>query len=76
MVSTAFDEKPYAGNPHVRFDDRDVTSAKPKRSSLRYKKQLVFVVAVSAALVGSAGTLGFWDFKDGMPGDDVTTVSN
>ena len=55
MVSTAFDEKPYAGNPHVRFDDRDVTSAKPKRSSLRYKKQLVFVVADRIIVAHVAG---------------------
>ena len=36
----------------------------------------VAVVAVSAAAVGHAETLGFWDFRDGDPGSDVTTIAN
>ena len=37
----ALDGKPYAGNPHVRFDEGEVASAaKPRRGSLLYKKSL------------------------------------
>ena len=35
----AFNGKPYAGNPHVRFDEGEVASAeKPRRGSLLYEK--------------------------------------
>ena len=39
-------------------------------------RQFVFVVAASATVVGYAETLGFWDFRDGEPGSDVTTIAN
>ena len=33
----AFDGKPYAGNPHVRFDEGEVApAATPRRGSLLY----------------------------------------
>ncbi|MBR3925017.1 MAG: hypothetical protein IKJ45_18005, partial [Kiritimatiellae bacterium] len=38
--------KPYAGNPHVRFDEGEVASATPRRGSLLYK--MVFSVAACA----------------------------
>ena len=38
MTNSAFDGRPYAGNPHVRFDEGDGASAKPRRSSLLYKR--------------------------------------
>ena len=37
--------KPDAGNPHVRFDEGEVASAKPRRGSLLYKAQLIASVA-------------------------------
>ena len=41
MTSTAHDGKPYAGNPHVRFDEGEVApAATPRRGSLLYKKTL------------------------------------
>ena len=40
MANTALDGKPYAGNPHVRIDEGDGASAKPRRSSLLYKNDL------------------------------------
>ncbi len=34
----AFDGKPYAGNPHVRFDEGEVApAATPRRGSLLYR---------------------------------------
>ena len=39
-------------------------------------RQLVFAAAVSVASAGFAETLGFWDFRDGEPGTDVSTVAN
>ena len=32
--------KPDAGNPHVRFDEGEVASAKPRRGSLLYNKTI------------------------------------
>ena len=48
----AFDGKPYAGNPHVRFDEGEVAPATtPRRGSLLYKK---LACAVFGALAGAA----------------------
>ena len=44
----ALDGKPYAGNPHVRFDEGEVAPATtPRRGSLLYKT--FFVLAACAA---------------------------
>ena len=46
----ALDGKPYAGNPHVRFDEGEVApAATPRRGSLLYKKLMLGIAA--AALV-------------------------
>ena len=38
----ALDGKPYAGNPHVRFDEGEVApAATPRRGSLLYKRKIV-----------------------------------
>ena len=37
----ALNGKPYAGNPHVRFDEGEVASAAtPRRGSLLYKSKI------------------------------------
>ena len=36
MKNAALSGKPYAGNPHVRFDEGEVASEKPRRGSLLY----------------------------------------
>ena len=41
MTNSALDGKPYAGNPHVRIDEGDGASAKPRRSSLLYKTKVL-----------------------------------
>ena len=44
------DGKPYAGNPHVRFDEGEVApAAKPRRGSLLYRKPLIICVAAISA---------------------------
>ena len=58
MVRQALDGKPYAGNPHVRFDEGDVASAAtPRRGALLYKTLhvTILVAAVAAAATGVAG---------------------
>ena len=45
MANTAFDGKPYVGNPHVRSDEGDGASARPRRSSLLYKKTMLMTMA-------------------------------
>ena len=48
----ALNGKPYAGNPHVRFDEGEVASAAtPRRGSLLYKKLMMFLAMI--AFVGN-----------------------
>ena len=50
MTNAILRGKPDAGNPHVRFDEGEVASAKPRRGSLLYKTtRLAKTVALSAA---------------------------
>ena len=43
----AIDEKPYAGNPHVRFDGgRAASAATPRRGSLLYRTICGTILAV------------------------------
>ena len=50
----ALSGKPYAGNPHVRFDEGEVASeATPRRGSLLYKKLIGVSAALCAALCGA-----------------------
>jgi hypothetical protein len=55
MTNATLRGKPDAGNPHVRFDEGEVASAKPRRGSLLYKKLLMAVVAAVAAVAGFGG---------------------
>ena len=42
----ALNGKPYAGNPHVRFDEGEVApAAKPRRGSLLYKRETIAITA-------------------------------
>ena len=44
----ALNGKPYAGNPHVRFDEGEVVStATPRRGTLFYKKTLMVCIATA-----------------------------
>ncbi len=58
----ALDGKPYAGNPHVRFDEGEVApAAKPRRGSLLYKKTLcpLLIAAVFTAMGAEKKTDSF-----------------
>lgn len=55
MKNAAMGE-PYAGNPHVRFDEGEVTSAKSRRGSLLYKRMMLFALIVGCCQQGSAAT--------------------
>ena len=46
MTNAILRGKPDAGNPHVRFDEGEVASAKPRRGSLLYNKHKLLVAAV------------------------------
>ena len=51
----ALNGKPYAGNPHVRFDEGEVASAATsRRGSLLYKTNKLMALATSAALTMTA----------------------
>ena len=55
MKNAALSGKPYAGNPHVRFDEGEVASAKPRRGSLLYTSPVKRLSSVRRAL--AAGCL-------------------
>ena len=42
MTNAILRGKPDAGNPHVRFDEGEVASAKPRRGSLLYNRFVTF----------------------------------
>src|SRR5574344_1310617 len=46
MTNATLRGKPDAGNPHVRFDEGEVASAKPRRGSLLYKIKAVLLASV------------------------------
>ena len=55
MTNAILRGKPDAGNPHVRFDEGEVASAKPRRGSLLYKlTKTLKSAAVAAAMTLSA----------------------
>ena len=50
----AFNGKPYAGNPHVRFDEGEVAlAATPRRGSLLYKKLAMMIGVAAVAATGA-----------------------
>ena len=51
----ALDGKPYAGNPHVRFDEGEVApAATPRRGSLLYKKTMCAWMLAMAGILAAA----------------------
>ena len=50
MTNSILRGKPDAGNPHVRFDEGEVASEKPRRGSLLYKRILRFRLAALLTL--------------------------
>jgi len=48
MTNATLRGKPDAGNPHVRFDEGEVASAKPRRGSLLYKNVLFALCVLTA----------------------------
>jgi len=52
MTNATLRGKPDAGNPHVRFDEGEVASAKPRRESLLYKARQVKRGVFAAAILG------------------------
>ena len=70
----ALDGKPYAGNPHVRFDEGEVApAATPRRGSLLYKK-LLMMIGAAAVAVGAFADGIVWEQAKNITGDaDVRT---
>ena len=57
MTNAILRGKPDAGNPHVRFDEGEVASAKPRRGSLLYKKIMLSLASAVACAYAGATTL-------------------
>ena len=67
MTNAILRGKPDAGNPHVRFDEGEVASAKPRRGSLLYKKKVCVLFACAAFAVSAFGSVAFfsnWQLKE------------
>ena len=63
----ALNGKPYAGNPHVRFDEGEVApAATPRRGSLLYIKRFVQMAAMGIA----------WGLAFSAPGADTWYVDD
>ena len=89
MKNAALSGKPYAGNPHVRFDEGEVASypptvgrpevvatrgAKPRRGSLLYNIRLLLGAAAAAvSLVCAESAFGADRTWNGNAGDGVFT---
>ena len=82
MTNAILRGKPDAGNPHVRFDEGEVASAKPRRGSLLYRdmtlgsKGIVGLMTGAIAVVGTlrAGPVAWYRF-DGST-DTVVNRAN
>ena len=66
MTNAILRGKPDAGNPHVRFDEGEVASEKPRRGSLLYKEFNRFAIGCLLALGATFGlraeTIAYWPF--------------
>ena len=54
--------KPDAGNPHVRFDEGEDASTKPRRGSLLHIKVFVVSLSLGFVLLAAAETTLDWKF--------------
>ena len=60
----ALDGKPYAGNPHVRFDEGEVApAATPRRGALLYIMKVRRLVGMAFLCLSAVGSLGFPGFR-------------
>ena len=59
MTNAILRGKPDAGNPHVRFDEGEVASAKPRRGSLLYKKLLTLAAVALVASASQAASIAW-----------------
>ena len=75
---------PYVGNPHVRFEEEEVSSTKPRRGSLLCRSQRRKKLCAAAAVVCCAGAAGiafaedipFWGGGSSMPTRTPAAVSS
>ena len=51
----ALDGTPYAGNPHVRFDEGEVTPAATPRGGVLFSKKILMVIGAVVALTNMVG---------------------
>ena len=66
MKNAALKGKPYAGNPHVRFDEGGVASEKPRRGSLLYnvsRRNFVNGVVASFGMAALGACKGLAPFR-------------
>ena len=73
MTNAILRGKPDAGNPHVRFDEGEVASEKPRRGSLLYKDcAWIAAACLSAAMVTILGFSVFaFEVDDKLPAGNV-----
>ena len=67
--------KPYAGNPHVRFDEGEVASAKPRRGSLLYKSLKLVAAVVVCAGSAMPALADDWTYSNNVLSDGNWTIA-
>ena len=78
MTNAILRGKPDAGNPHIRFDEGEVASAKPRRGLLLSKKLslgLALAGSLSLAFTASSKTLALWPLCDNKESPAVITYN-
>jgi len=71
----ALDGKPYAGNPHVRFDEGEVApTATPRRGSLLYKTKALFTVLAAVAAICANGAFA-GKIESARPDDGIVRAA-
>ena len=83
MTNAILNGKPYAGNPHVRFDEGEVASEKPRRGSLLYKTptkrtahRLVAVLSLALAFATGGASAAENLYWTGATSTDYNTAGN
>ena len=73
MTNAILRGKPDAGNPHVRFDEGEVASVKPRRGSLLYNMRIVAAFGFLALVFNAFGIEVTWT---GAVDNDFGNVAN
>src|SRR5574344_1000651 len=76
MTNATLRGKPDAGNPHVRFDEGEVASAKPRRGSLLYNTHARRTLAAALIALGLAAAPARADWFYNTAANYITNLAS